>query len=320
LNKIDFVTDLLDLAVLVMGFLAILVPALLIFNRMDRTKPRHSFLKGLGGFFLAPLIIWRETPQKFTRLFMLLFMLGYVLLFIWHIVVKHDGLLYSLAWMLFVYLILWLLIGGLRLSLNFISTLPLKPLLIYSLFMPPLAIILFEALHTPAAGMVLVLTLMVAHALVLIALLLCVVDIRNFISSDTRYHRINMIFGILLLLFNLLMILCAESVSIAWLSPGLGKAIPYINHLNLPVTDWRDLVYYTLVTFATVGYGDIIPNTYWAKFQACSIILSSIFFLSIFVAAIGMDASRMISAIALERESEEEKPEPVTLVSMDTLD
>ncbi len=47
--------------------------------------------------------------------------------------------------------------------------------------------------------------------------------------------------------------------------------------------DYFSLFYYTLVTFSTVGYGDVLPQTSFGMVQASIIIFSCMFFLTIFI-------------------------------------
>ena len=47
-----------------------------------------------------------------------------------------------------------------------------------------------------------------------------------------------------------------------------------------------DLLYYTVITFATIGYGDIVPISPVAKFMSILISMTSILCLTIFIASI----------------------------------
>jgi voltage-gated potassium channel len=51
------------------------------------------------------------------------------------------------------------------------------------------------------------------------------------------------------------------------------------------LNDWVDAIYYALVTYTTIGYGDIVPITQNAKVFTCSVIIIGV---STFVAATGL--------------------------------
>ncbi|MDZ4994713.1 two pore domain potassium channel family protein [Clostridium perfringens] len=47
-----------------------------------------------------------------------------------------------------------------------------------------------------------------------------------------------------------------------------------------------DLFYYTIITFATIGYGDIVPNTFLAKIISILISVTSVVCISVFLSSI----------------------------------
>lgn len=47
-----------------------------------------------------------------------------------------------------------------------------------------------------------------------------------------------------------------------------------------------DLFYYTIITFTTIGFGDILPLTIWAKFIAIIISITSVLCLTVFLGSI----------------------------------
>lgn len=295
-----------DIVILFLGLAAVCYPAFVLLAQAGHKKVAHSFFWGVCRFLSAPFRFWSDTTQKGGRVLVLVLLLLYGLIMAWLISHNLMRLIDGLELLLAIYIIIWALLGAMRISLNFVRSVPLRPLLIYSLFMPPLALLVFVAWRSAASGLVLHLTLVVAHVLVLASLLLCVLDIRNLASQDEKFRHTNLIFGVLLLLFNLLFILCAEAIAIMWTAPHLGGGIPYLSRTGTPVTDWTDMVYFTFVTFATVGFGDVVPNTLWAKFQTCTTIVSSIFFLSIFIATVGADAGRLLLAGEREEKADEE--------------
>lgn len=71
---------------------------------------------------------------------------------------------------------------------------------------------------------------------------------------------------------------------------SLFLAVCFINSSGLGVytgnPTFFDLLYYTVITFATIGYGDIVPISPVAKFMSMLISMTSILCLTIFMASI----------------------------------
>lgn len=298
--------EIADIVIVFLGIAAICYPAFILLAQAGHKRVAHTFFWGVCHLLSAPFRFWRDSAQGGGRVLAVALLLVYASILAWLISHNLMRLIDGLVLLLAIYLVSWALLGAMRMSLSFVRSVPLRPLLIYSLFMPPLAMLLFIAWRSVASGLVLHLTLVAAHIMVLAAMLLCVLDIRNIASQDEKFRHTNLIFGVLLLLFNLLFILCAESIAIMWTAPHLGGGTPYLSRIGTAVTDWPDMVYFTFVTFATVGFGDVVPNTLWAKFQTCTTIVSSIFFLSIFIATVGADAGRLLLAGEQEVKADEE--------------
>lgn len=47
-----------------------------------------------------------------------------------------------------------------------------------------------------------------------------------------------------------------------------------------------DLCYYTIITFSTIGYGDIVPNIFLAKVISILISVTSVVCISVFLSSI----------------------------------
>ncbi len=54
------------------------------------------------------------------------------------------------------------------------------------------------------------------------------------------------------------------------------------NYLNLPISNWIDALYFSLITGATIGYGDIYPVTSTGKLLVLLQIVSTLSFLILF--------------------------------------
>lgn len=68
------------------------------------------------------------------------------------------------------------------------------------------------------------------------------------------------------------------------------------NTLSGPV-QWQQLVYYSLITLSTAGYGDILPTTMWARMLAGIEVTIGVLYVAILVA-------RLVSLYDVQRRSE----------------
>lgn len=57
------------------------------------------------------------------------------------------------------------------------------------------------------------------------------------------------------------------------------------------ITKWN-LFYYTLITFTTVGYGDVLPNTLASQAVAILIAITNICYVSIFISSVLSEKSK----------------------------
>ena len=83
----------------------------------------------------------------------------------------------------------------------------------------------------------------------------------------------------LLLFLNYLEIVCAFAVLYT-----LG------NNMNTPFLHWFDSVYFSIITANSIGYGDFVPVTIYAKFLVS---VQSMFFLTFVVLFLNFFSSKM---------------------------
>lgn len=99
-------------------------------------------------------------------------------------------------------------------------------------------------------------------------------NIKSMKKEDNGYSRIIIasILILLMLIINLYLIVC--------LINGLEKGAFLNTNTNF------DLFYYTVITFTTIGYGDIIPTTVLAKIASMLISVTSVVCLSVFLSSV----------------------------------
>ncbi|MDU1453595.1 MAG: potassium channel family protein [Paeniclostridium sordellii] len=99
-------------------------------------------------------------------------------------------------------------------------------------------------------------------------------NIKSMKKEDNGYSRIIIasILILLMLIINLYLIVC--------LINGLEKGAFLNANTNF------DLFYYTVITFTTIGYGDIIPTTVLAKIASMLISVTSVVCLSVFLSSV----------------------------------
>ena len=94
-------------------------------------------------------------------------------------------------------------------------------------------------------------------------------------SSDSKGESSNFELVAVILL---VMVIISLYLGVCFINIGSDNA--YINNPT-----YYDLFYYTIITFATIGYGDICPVSTIAKFMSIVISLTSIICLTIFVSS-----------------------------------
>lgn len=99
-------------------------------------------------------------------------------------------------------------------------------------------------------------------------------NVKSIKNEDNSYSRliIASLLILLMLIINLYLIVCLVS--------GLDTGA-FLNAKNN-----FDLFYYTVITFTTIGYGDIIPNTILAKTTSMHISITSVICLSVFLSSV----------------------------------
>ena len=96
----------------------------------------------------------------------------------------------------------------------------------------------------------------------------------DLLSRPRSYRR-----SMLLLFLNYLEIVCAFAVLYT-----LG------NNMNTPFLHWFDSVYFSIITANSIGYGDFVPVTIYAKFLVS---VQSMFFLTFVVLFLNFFSSKM---------------------------
>ncbi|RDC48618.1 two pore domain potassium channel family protein, partial [Acinetobacter sp. RIT592] len=98
-------------------------------------------------------------------------------------------------------------------------------------------------------------------------------NIKSIKKEDNGYSRIIIacILILIMLIINLYLIVCLVN--------GLEQGA-FLNANNK-----FDLFYYTVITFTTIGYGDIIPVTVLAKITSMLISVTSVVCLSVFLSS-----------------------------------
>lgn len=91
---------------------------------------------------------------------------------------------------------------------------------------------------------------------------------------------------IIVLIFNVYLTNILNLSLIVW----IGQRFQNMNFKG--ITSYFDALYYTLITFSTVGYGDIVPQTLFAKIVSLIIIASNFLLLLVFVNLFVMKAKK----------------------------
>jgi hypothetical protein len=74
------------------------------------------------------------------------------------------------------------------------------------------------------------------------------------------------------------------------------------NHMNKPFTTWYDPIYFSMITSASIGYGDFVPVTAYAKFLVS---IQALFFLSFVVLFLNFFSNKVKNKGYFDHESEE---------------
>lgn len=109
---------------------------------------------------------------------------------------------------------------------------------------------------------------------VLLNILVKPTNVKSAKEEETSFARL-MIASILLLvmlILNLYLAVCFVN--------SIGESV-YLNS-----NGYFDLFYYTIITFTTIGYGDIIPTTIPAKIVAIIISVTSVICLTVFLSSV----------------------------------
>jgi hypothetical protein len=74
------------------------------------------------------------------------------------------------------------------------------------------------------------------------------------------------------------------------------------NHMNMPFKTWYDPIYFSMITSASIGYGDFVPVTAYAKFLVS---VQALFFLSFVVLFLNFFSNKVKNKGYFDHESEE---------------
>lgn len=74
------------------------------------------------------------------------------------------------------------------------------------------------------------------------------------------------------------------------------------NHMNVPFKTWYDPIYFSMVTSSSIGFGDFVPVTAYAKFLVS---VQALFFLSFVVLFLNFFTNKVKSKGYFDHESEE---------------
>ena len=162
-------------------------------------------------------------------------------------------------------------------------------LLSYFIIITFLAILLIFPEHFSKSAVFGLISLTICYILnlrVLLKLMISPSVIKSVNEDSTSISRVvsAAILILIMLVLNLFLAVCFVN--------SLG------NNVYLNASGNFDLFYYTLITFTTIGYGDIIPTTILAKALAIIISLTSVMCLTIFL-------SKILSADVSENEKSE---------------
>jgi hypothetical protein len=74
------------------------------------------------------------------------------------------------------------------------------------------------------------------------------------------------------------------------------------NHMNMPFKTWYDPIYFSMITSASIGYGDFVPVSAYAKFLVS---VQALFFLSFVVLFLNFFSNKVKNKGYFDHESEE---------------
>lgn len=123
-------------------------------------------------------------------------------------------------------------------------------------------------------GLLMVIICYYLNLKVLLTILVKPTNVKSAKEEETSFARL-MIASILLLvmlILNLYLAVCFVN--------SIGESV-YLNS-----NGYFDLFYYTIITFTTIGYGDIIPTTIPAKIVAIIISVTSVICLTVFLSSV----------------------------------
>lgn len=99
---------------------------------------------------------------------------------------------------------------------------------------------------------------------------LCICE-NDFLKSE--FERVTAVKQIFVILFIIMVHLCNFIIIVYFYCNG--KTEGFLLRNNLPVTELEDVIYYVIITYSTVGYGDIVPGCSNAQLFASIISVTS---------------------------------------------
>ena len=99
---------------------------------------------------------------------------------------------------------------------------------------------------------------------------LCICE-NDFLKSE--FERVTAVKQIFVILFIIMVHLCNFIIIVYFYCNG--KTEGFLLRNNLPITELEDVIYYVIITYSTVGYGDIVPGCSNAQLFASIISVTS---------------------------------------------
>lgn len=312
------ILNLMLLFLTIVFFIITIIPEGYIQNKRQSGITREDFKKisrNFLSYICKPYKLIIASQPLFTKILMyimgILMVMSVLSLIYAAAIDKYKSLisfqvfLFTILMALIVFTIIHLLLYAIVVPIEVVSEYigyvknEIGKLAIFSFFIPfqNLIFLLLKAINIKNVFTLILMAsgIIYSHYLTFKGLMICVKEPKKLVSSNNRYKKIDKYKAIFSWLIILLLILFCEVIFVSNLDEKsfISNQISIENRNNnsfkinqIPVTDYFDLFYFTVVTFATVGYGDILPNGYLGKISSILIISSSMLFITIFLGTI----------------------------------
>lgn len=259
-------------------YLGVLLIVVLVSQLIMSTKNKSIHLKGIVKELFGIEGSWQE------RLLGMMQLLGVSLLSLVK-VLRQEGDLQKLIVLVLTFItysvLLKLLLGVLVWLEEYLASITLE--IAFSILTPTLILMFFTAIHTMLIRQVAFIALIVSVARVYVEML-------HYITGQEVYHSDvkmgkalkvkSIIAWLIIILGNLYTLLALVQFT------GNTKVHHFIEAEVFNMESGIDLFYYLVITFTTVGFGDVYPQTPLAKVLTIMIALSGMLFSGMFVATI----------------------------------